>query len=49
MIDVIVMILTGILVYRDAWWNGYNAGSEDALKYQGYKEQYDLEQQRERE
>lgn len=49
LIDVIVMLLTGFVVYKEAWWHGYGDGTEDTLKWQGYKEQYDLDQLREQE
>ena len=49
LIDVIIATVVGIIAYKDAWWQGYAAGTEDTLRYQGYKEQHDLDQYREQE
>jgi hypothetical protein len=47
MIDIIIMLATAFVVYKEAWWQGYGAGTEDFIIGLEKKEAYNLDQQRE--
>jgi hypothetical protein len=49
MIDAIVMLATAFIVYKEAWWQGYGAGTEDFIIELEKKEEHSLNYQREQE
>jgi len=49
MIDVIVMLVTAFIVYKEAWWQGYGAGTEDFITGLQKQEEQALNHQREQE
>ena len=49
MIDVVIIGITAFFVYKEAWWQGYAAGTEDFAINLVKQEEYELSQQREQE
>jgi len=49
LVDVIVATITGLSVYRYAWWQGYAAGTEDFIVQLMKQEEHELNKQREQE
>ena len=49
LIDVIIMAATAFIVYREAWWQGYGAGTEDFITQLMKQEEHELNKQREQE
>ena len=49
MIDAIVMLATAFIVYKEAWWQGYGAGTEDFIIGLQKQEEQALNHQREQE
>lgn len=49
LLDVLIMLATAFLVYKEAWWQGYGAGTEDFIIGLQKQEEQALNQQREQE
>ena len=49
MIDAIIMAVTAFIVYKEAWWQGYGAGTEDFIIGLQKQEEQALNHQREQE
>ena len=49
MIDAIIMAATAFIVYKEAWWQGYGAGTEDFITGLQKQEEQALNHQREQE
>ena len=49
MIDAIIMAATAFIVYKEAWWQGYCAGTEDFIIGLQKQEEQALNHQREQE
>ena len=49
LIDVIIMAATAFIVYKEAWWQGYGAGTEDFIIELQKQEEHELNKQREQE
>jgi len=43
------MAATAFIVYREAWWQGYGAGTEDFIIELQKQEEHELNKQREQE
>jgi hypothetical protein len=43
------MLATAFIVYREAWWQGYGAGTEDFITQLMKQEEHELNKQREQE
>ena len=49
LLDVLIMLGTAFIVYKEAWWQGYGAGTEDFIIGLQKQEEQALNQQREQE
>ena len=49
LIDVVIIGITAFVVYKEAWWQGYAASTEDFAINLIKQEEHELNQQREKE